>query len=176
MSKDIQVRTFIFIVLFLWGFSFITGINKALDSILHFPNLIFHEAGHVLFIPFGRFMTILGGSLMQLIVPGVVYLQFLFQKDKFAASVGLWWLGQNFLDIAPYVEDAKEQKLPLITGGTGKETGAHDWNNLLGDLNLIDQCYTIANIIHIIGCIIILYSLYMGAKQLYLQWRNSKSL
>ena len=146
-----------------------------MDSILHLPDLLIHEAGHVIFMPFGWFLAVLGGSLMQLIVPGVVYIQFLRQKDEFGAFVGLWWLGQNFLDIAPYVRDAKEQNLILIDGSTGKASGKHDWNNILEHLNLIDECYTIANIIHGVGSIIILYSLYVGARHLYLQWKSSKS-
>ena len=39
------------------------------NSFLHLPNLVFHEAGHILFLPFGRFMTVLGGSLLQILVP-----------------------------------------------------------------------------------------------------------
>ena len=27
-------------------------------------------------------------------------------RDAFGASVAGWWLGQNFLDIAPYIGDA----------------------------------------------------------------------
>ena len=38
-------------------------------AFLHLINLPFHEAGHVLFSPFGEFMTTLGGSLMQVLVP-----------------------------------------------------------------------------------------------------------
>src|SRR5258705_269533 len=38
-------------------------------SFLHLVNLPFHEAGHYIFLPLGEFMTILGGSLMQVIVP-----------------------------------------------------------------------------------------------------------
>ena len=32
-------------------------------------NLVMHEAGHVLFMFFGEFMTILGGSLFQVLAP-----------------------------------------------------------------------------------------------------------
>ena len=77
-----------------------------MDSVLHLPNLIFHEAGHVLFSPFGRFMTVLGGSLFQVLVPVTCAVAFLRQKDAFAAAVCTWWAGQNFLDLAPYIADA----------------------------------------------------------------------
>ena len=38
-------------------------------SFLHRPLLIFHEAGHVLFMPFGEWLTVLGGTLGQLLMP-----------------------------------------------------------------------------------------------------------
>ncbi|MBL8513166.1 MAG: hypothetical protein JNJ55_04170, partial [Betaproteobacteria bacterium] len=41
-------------------------------SFIHMPLLVFHEAGHVLFLLFGEFMTIAGGTLMQLIMPAVL--------------------------------------------------------------------------------------------------------
>ena len=36
--------------------------NYAGASFLHLPNLVFHEAGHILFAFFPRFLTVLGGS------------------------------------------------------------------------------------------------------------------
>ncbi len=53
-----------------WQFARATIIENAAGmSFLHLINLPFHEAGHILFIPLGRFMTVLGGSLFQVIVP-----------------------------------------------------------------------------------------------------------
>ena len=46
---------------------------------------MFHEAGHILFSPFGRFMTVLGGSLTQVLVPLLCAGAFLWQtRDPFA--------------------------------------------------------------------------------------------
>ncbi|MFZ2256380.1 MAG: hypothetical protein WAW59_07155 [Patescibacteria group bacterium] len=59
-----------------------------MDAWIHLPNLIFHEAGHVIFMPFGELLAILGGSLMQLIVPGVIVYVFLLREhDPYAASI-----------------------------------------------------------------------------------------
>ena len=38
--------------------------TAAMSSVLHGVNLVFHKAGHVLFLPVGAFLTALGGSLM----------------------------------------------------------------------------------------------------------------
>ena len=52
------------------------------NSFMHNINLVFHEAGHILFIPFGNFMSVLGGSLGQLIMPLVVMLVFAFRYQN----------------------------------------------------------------------------------------------
>ena len=48
-----------------------------LSSFIHTVNLVFHEAGHVIFAIFGnRTLTILGGSLNQLLIPFIVLITF----------------------------------------------------------------------------------------------------
>ena len=113
-----------------WGWNFIM-MDFTIDpfeigkSFMHRINLVFHEAGHVFFRPFGWFMTILGGTLGQLIMPIIVMLVFIFKtRDNFAASIGLWWLGQSFMDSAPYIDDALDQKLILLGGRTGADMQA----------------------------------------------------
>jgi hypothetical protein len=106
----------------------------ASSSILHLPNLIFHEAGHVLFAPFGRFMTVLGGSLFQFALPLGIAIAFLKQDDPFGAAVCTWWAGENLLDVAPYIADARALQLVLLGGKTGAEVQGHDWEYLLATL------------------------------------------
>lgn len=92
----------------LWGIKFIVaGIDAetSLQSIWHLVNLPFHEAGHIFFRPFGRLMTSLGGSLMQVLMPLICLVVFLIKtRDPFAGSFALWWTGQNFIDLAPYID------------------------------------------------------------------------
>lgn len=86
-------RVFIFLIIFIWGWKFIlTPIesNYAGRSFLHYINLPFHEAGHMIFRFFGQFIMMLGGSAGQLLVPLICLLTFLVKtRDKFAASVTL---------------------------------------------------------------------------------------
>jgi hypothetical protein len=56
--------------------------NLELMQFLHGINLIFHEAGHILFMPFGRFMKILGGSLNQILIPAIVSSYFFFKGQS----------------------------------------------------------------------------------------------
>ena len=53
-----------------------------LSSFIHSVNLVFHEAGHVLFAVFGnQTLTILGGSLNQLLIPLIVLITFIYKRD-----------------------------------------------------------------------------------------------
>ncbi len=103
-------------------------------SFLHLVNLPFHEAGHVLFSPFGAFLTALGGSLLQVIVPVVCVVAFLQRDDWFGAAAGAWWAGQSLLDLSPYIADARALQLVLLGGFTGAEVEGHDWEAVLGTL------------------------------------------
>src|SRR2546422_10034560 len=79
------------------------------SSFLHVISIPFHEAGHVIFAPFGDLMMSLGGSLNQILIPVVCLVAFLTAKNfnPFAAAVMLWWAGQNFVDVAIYINDAR---------------------------------------------------------------------
>lgn len=170
-------RVAAYVGLFAWGWYFISlsiHTNEIGESFMHRVNLAFHEAGHFAFIPFGRFMTILGGSLGQLIMPMIVMAAFLWKhRNTFGASVALWWLGQSLMDLAPYINDARTQQLELIGGGSGWERpGAHDWNNILADLNLLHRDTRIAWWADAIGSAILLLGLAWGAYVLCRQYRN----
>ena len=43
-----------------------------MTSFIHGPLLVFHEAGHVIFRLFGEWVTVLGGTLGQLLVPAIL--------------------------------------------------------------------------------------------------------
>jgi hypothetical protein len=98
--------------------------------ILHSINLIFHEAGHVICMPFGEFVHFLGGTLGQLFVPAAVGVHFLRRRDYVGALFALWWLGTNFVDIGIYMSDARTRALPLLGG-------EHDWYYLFAVLDVL---------------------------------------
>jgi hypothetical protein len=106
----------------------------AIQSVLHLPNLVFHEAGHVILGFFGRFVGVLGGSLFQFALPLALAGVFLKQRDQLGAAVCTWWAGQNLLDLAPYIADARALQMVLLGGKTGAEVEGHDWEYLLGVL------------------------------------------
>ncbi len=120
----------------------------------HLINLPIHEAGHILLRIFGEFIGIAGGSLLQIIVPVVFFGYFVYHKKPFSASIVLFWVGNNFLDVYVYANDAQAMQLPLLSGLTGAEGGFHDWNYLLTETDLLDKTHLIAKILRFIGTLI----------------------
>jgi hypothetical protein len=142
--------------LLVWGFYFLSldyRSNEIGNSFLHNVDLVFHEAGHVFFQFFGRFMMFLGGSLFQVMLPFMLAGAFLIiNKDGFAASACLWWTGQSLMDLAPYIGDARALRLPLLGGGTGADVpGMHDWANILRRLGWLDYDQQIASGVNLVG-------------------------
>ena len=134
------------------------------ESLLHLPNLVFHEAGHVVFLPFGRFMTVLGGSLLQVLVPVICAGAFLLQHgNRFACAVSLWWAGENLVDLGPYIADARALQLPLIGGRTGAEVEGHDWEYLLTTVGLMSWDVPLGRLAHFAGSVIMLAALAWAA-------------
>lgn len=118
-------------------------------------------------------MGVLGGSLLQLLIPAICMGAFLKRNDLFSASVTLWWLGQNFIDMAPYINDARAQELMLLGGVTGQDMpGIHDWNNILGALGLLKLDHFIAYTAHYFGVLLMVVSLLWGGCLLCLQWKH----
>ena len=110
-------------------------------------DLIIHEAGHVIFMPFGEFVSIAGGSLFQLIVPAA-FVAYFFQRGQFySAAIVLFWLGQSMLNVAVYAGDAQALQLPLIGG----EDSIHDWNYMLDRLGMLQSTRAIGLVIRLCG-------------------------
>jgi hypothetical protein len=169
-------RSAVFLLLLWWGRTFIVTpleTNYTGESFLHLINLPFHEAGHIVFMPLGRFMMILGGSLGQVLMPLVCLMTFLFKtRDPFGASVALWWMAESIMDVAPYINDARALDLMLLSGVTGKETDGHDWNNLLTMLDWLECDHRLAHVAYNLGILLMLASFAWGGLLLLKHYRR----
>ncbi len=110
-------------------------------------NLAIHEAGHLVFQPFGEQGMTLGGSLFQVLVPAVFVAYFLRRGQRFAAAVVMAWVGANLFNVATYIGDARAQELPLLGG----ENAVHDWWFLLTEWDLLPRDLTIARDVRAAG-------------------------
>jgi hypothetical protein len=129
------------------------------DGLMHGSLLIFHEAGHVLFMPFGEFLMVLGGSLFQLMVPAFFIGYFLYRRDTYAACFAALYLAASLADVAVYIADARAGELPLITG----DRTSHDWTYLLIELDRLDSDIAIGHFVHSVGVMVFLGATAIGA-------------
>jgi len=171
-------RIGLFVIFLVWSLRFISQPmgEEVADSIMHLINLPFHESGHVIFSPFGQFMTSLGGSLAQVLVPAICAIALLVQtRDPFGASVCVWWLGESFLDLAPYINDARALRLVLLGGRTGAEVEGHDWEAVLGTLGWLHHDHTLARGAHGLGTALMIGALAWGALVLMRQAQHLRT-
>jgi hypothetical protein len=128
---------------------------------IHLVDLVFHEAGHPIFGLLGRFMGALGGSLNQVLIPAVCTGYFLWHRAPAAGAVALFWTGENIVDVAVYVADGRDMKLPLLAEGL-----THDWNWILSELSLREQAEPIGRAVFALGVVVLLAALALLAGDL----------
>lgn len=163
-------RLAILLVLIVWGWH-LAGLpyqdESFGESFIHAPLLIFHEAGHVVFRLFGEWMMVLGGTLGQLVMPAVLSVALLYRnRDAFGAAIGLWLFGVSLMDVAPYVYDALDPKLMLLSGTTGEDGGPHDWIFLLQSMGKLGQAHAIGKSFHTTGVIVTFVAMLWAAAAL----------
>lgn len=124
-------------------------------------NLIFHEAGHVIFSLFGDLIYTAGGSIFQILLPLLLAIPFILKRDFFSALIMSWWAGENMIGVGRYIADARAQALELIGG-------EHDWALILSRWpHLMMHDMQIGNAVRVVGITIMLVSLCTMANLLY---------
>ncbi len=79
--------------------------------------------------------------------------------------MSFWWVGENFLDISVYMNDAERMWLPLIGGRFGHSSpyGVHDWNYILNELGILRFDQILAKFVFFIGILIMIISFVWSA-------------
>jgi len=141
VSRIAGIAWLVFYTLFLiYAFA-----NRPGFLVIDFVNLIIHEGGHFFFSWFGYTITILGGTLGELLVPFLCALYFFFHRETTGFAFSAFWFFENFLYIGTYMADARTQALPLVGSGD------HDWDILFGQWGLLVQDQTIGGTTRILG-------------------------
>ncbi|HEY6897416.1 MAG TPA: hypothetical protein VI279_09135 [Rhodocyclaceae bacterium] len=178
-AAHIHGRAAIWALLAFWGLRLALldyRTDELLESFMHSIVIPFHEAGHVLFMPFGRFMTVLGGSLFQVLMPLIVAGAFFIQqRDAFGAGLGVWWAGASMVDVSAYIYDAADPQLPLIGGGTGADS-FHDWIYLLDVFHQTRHSPFWGGLAHAIGILVMVAGLAWSAAVLWRQHRRREDV
>ena len=114
-------------------------------------DLFIHEGGHGIFRFFGQFMYVLGGSLIQFIIPIATIIVFLRTSGRRSLMATLYWLGQNMINVSIYIADAPKQQLTLIS-----RHAIHDWRWLCGYMGIMDSAGDLAAVVAFLGTISLL--------------------
>jgi len=170
IGRMVALAVFTLWTLWIWQDSDVAA-GETGSRFLHLVLTPFHEAGHyAIFRWFGEFIMILGGTLAQHLMPIVVAGALLIQRrDPFGAAIFFWLLGFSVLDMAVYMYDAYDPKLQLLGGGTGAESDGHDWQNLFGDLGILNSARGIGVFFGWVGRVIMLAGLVWAAWIMLLQ-------
>jgi hypothetical protein len=136
--------------------------------LLDSANLALHEAGHPLFGLLSERLAVYGGTLMQLAFPAACLFEFRRRRETLSFAMCWIWLGENLLNIARYMADARAQLLPLVGG----EDVLHDWNVILLRWNLLQRDHALANGLRVIAWLAIAAAL----AWLFLRWRRADEI
>lgn len=113
-------------------------------------NLVVHESGHLFFGWFGQTIGVAGGTIMQLLVPFLLACFFVFQRQVAGTAFCAFFFIDNFLNIAPYMADARAQELQLVTVGEA-ENAIHDWFYLFSKVGLLQHDTQIGAAVRVMG-------------------------
>jgi hypothetical protein len=161
IPKAALVTWLIFYSLFLYQAARGQGILLLMDGVF----VPIHEGGHLLFRFFGEFLSVGGGTILQLLVPVLLASYFLFHRQAQGVGFCLFFMFEQFLPISTYMADARAQELPLLTIGDA-EYVIHDWNYLFGKLGVLDHDIQISGFVRFCGW------LGMIAVVIWLLWRG----
>ncbi len=159
------------VVMLLWGTSVVLSALTDPAELLHLTVILFHEAGHVIFMPLGEVMTVAGGTLGQLLMPLVCAVALFRRGDNFGAAVALAWMSMSQMDAAVYAYDAASPVLPLIGGGTGADS-FHDFVFLFERFDQLDHARGWARAMKTLGALGLYGALAWAALLLALQRRQ----
>lgn len=129
-----------------------------------------HEFGHLFFAFAGEWMTIAGGSLMQLLIPIGAAAVVMRSKDWFGVAVCGLFLASSLGDLSWYIADARARELDLLS--FSPDASGHDWSYLLSKAGLLRQDIRLARFTKFIAWIIVLASSLYAARLMW--WMHTE--
>ena len=155
----------IFYALFLYQAARGSGILLLMDGVF----VPIHEGGHLLFGLAGEFISVAGGTFLQLFVPFALAAYFFFRRQLQGVAFCLFLFFEQFLPLATYMADARAQDLPLLMVGDA-EYVIHDWNYLFGRLGVLERDTQIASAVRMVGWLgmigIVIWLIWRGINDL----------
>jgi len=169
VPRHVQLGRAVALVAFaLWTLGIAFGRMTETPTVLHLTVILFHEAGHVVFAPFGETLRVAGGTLGQLLLPAACAVALHRGGDNFGAALCAAWACLSLVDASIYAWDAADPVLPLIGGGTGADR-FHDFVFLFERWGQLGHAHRWAGWMKALGVLGALASLAWAAALLALQ-------
>ena len=132
--------------------------------LLDSANLALHEAGHPLVGAFNARAAVYGGTLFQLAFPCAAAWHFRQAARAAGMAACIIWLGENLMNVATYMADARTQVLPLVGGGE------HDWAEIFARWGVLRMDGRIAGLTRGAGTLLAI----AAVLWLYGRWRADR--
>lgn len=125
--------------------------------------LAIHEGGHLIFGPFGEWLSVAGGSVTQVMAPIAAGWMLLRQGDRYGVAIVGTWLAYSLTNLANYIADARAMALQLV--GFSADP-LHDWHYLLDSVNLLPYDTRLAGLVRLSAVAVLVVSLVFAARAL----------
>lgn len=135
------------------------SLNEGRFNFIDYVNLLIHEGGHGVFSFFGKFIYTLGGTLAQILIPGMFVVYYGVIRKVGLMQVFLVWLGENLINISVYAADARAHKLPLLGGNKVY----HDWTYILNQTGLILYDWEVGRFFYWLGVLVFIIAILIPA-------------
>ncbi len=122
--------------------------------LLDHANLALHEAGHPIVAMLSDRLPVYGGTLFQLLFPGLFLRHFWRQRQSAGWVVCAVWLGASLMNVARYMKDARAQVLPLVGGGD------HDWTEIFSRWGVLGGDVRFGGFVQVLGLCTIIYAVF----------------
>ncbi|HCK81629.1 MAG TPA: hypothetical protein DIC59_09215 [Candidatus Competibacteraceae bacterium] len=103
-----------------------------------------------------------GGTLMQLLMPVACAWECYRREQPYGFYACLIWVGENLLNVARYMADARAHELPLV-GGLDPDD-FHDWTEILSRWGLLDQDTVLAFLVRAAAIALMVWALIRAWK------------
>ena len=104
-----------------------------------------HEGGHLFFSYFGDTLHLWGGTIFQLLVPGLLAGYFCAQGQIPGTTFCAFAFFHSLSGVATYMSDAIARALPLVTVGAVADDSDHDWYNIFSQLGILPHAVQIGS-------------------------------
>jgi len=142
VPRPAAVATIVFYAWFLW---YAVGKEGGDFLFLDSGNAVIHEGGHALFSYLGDFMNVVGGTLLELLVPFLLAMGFYVRRQPVGFSLFSLVVFENLLYVAHYMSTARSLEGQYIAIGAGAMSGdemdpnMHDWHNLFSRFGVLQH-------------------------------------